>query len=99
MPAAQPPVWTIVWAVGAAVCAVVFAVAYGRCCREFRTSFPVENDVTRRWLQSHPLRRTIAIRRSGRISSPLTFGVMPGHPDAEEDGLDGRDGAAVRAGA
>lgn len=75
-PAAQPPVWTIVWAVGAAVCAVVFAVAYGRCSREFRASFPVENDVTRRWLQSHPLRRTIAIRQSGRISSPLTFGVL-----------------------
>ena len=76
VPAAQPPVRTIVWAVGAAVCAVVFAVAYGRCCREFRASFPVENDVTRRWLQSHPLRRTIAIRQSGRISSPLTFGVL-----------------------
>ncbi|MCI7135215.1 MAG: M56 family metallopeptidase [Clostridiales bacterium] len=75
-PAAQPPVWTIVWAVGAAVCAVVFAVAYGRCCREFRASFPVENEVIRRWLQSHPLRRTIAIRQSGRISSPLTFGVL-----------------------
>lgn len=75
-PAAQPPVWTIVWAVGTAVCAVVFAVAYGRCCREFRASFPVENDVIRRWLQSHPLRRTIAIRQSGRISSPLTFGVL-----------------------
>ena len=75
-PAAQPPVWTIVWAVGAAVCAVVFAIAYGRCSREFRASFPVENDVIRRWLQSHPLRRTIAIRQSGRISSPLTFGVL-----------------------
>ena len=75
-PAAQAPVWTIVWAVGAAVCAVVFAVAYGRCCREFRASFPVESEVTRRWLQSHPLRRTIAIRQSGRISSPLTFGVL-----------------------
>ena len=75
-PAAQPPVRTIVWAVGAAVCAVVFAAAYGRCCREFRASFPVENDVIRRWLQSHPLRRTIAIRQSGRISSPLTFGVL-----------------------
>ena len=75
-PAAQPPVWMIVWAVGAAVCAVVFAVAYGRCCREFRASFPVENDVIRRWLQSHPLRRTVAIRQSGRISSPLTFGVL-----------------------
>ena len=75
-PAAQPPVRTIVWAVGAAVCAVVFAAAYGRCCREFRASFPAENDVIRRWLQSHPLRRTIAIRQSGRISSPLTFGVL-----------------------
>lgn len=75
-PAAQAPVRTIVWAVGAAVCAVVFAVAYGRCCREFRASFPAENDVIRRWLQSHPLRRTIAIRQSGRISSPLTFGVL-----------------------
>ena len=75
-PAAQPPVWAIVWAVGAAVCAVVFAAAYGRCCREFRASFPVESEVTRRWLQSHPLRRTIAIRQSGRISSPLTFGVL-----------------------
>ena len=75
-PAAQPPVWTIVWAVGAAVCAVVFAAAYGRCCREFRASFPVESEVTRRWLQSHPLRRTVAIRQSGRISSPLTFGVL-----------------------
>lgn len=75
-PAAQAPVWAIVWAVGAAVCAVVFAAAYGRCCREFRASFPVENDVIRRWLQSHPLRRTIAIRQSGRISSPLTFGVL-----------------------
>ena len=76
VPAAQPPVWTIVWAVGVAVCAVVFAIAYGRCCREFRASFPVESEVTRRWLQSHPLRRTIAIRQSGRISSPLTFGVL-----------------------
>lgn len=75
-PAAQPPVRTIVWAVGAAVCAVVFAAAYGRCCREFRASFPVESEVTRRWLQSHPLRRTVAIRQSGRISSPLTFGVL-----------------------
>ena len=55
---------------------MVFAVAYGRCCREFRASFPVESEVTRRWLQSHPLRRTIAIRQSGRISSPLTFGVL-----------------------
>ena len=39
-PAAQAPVWTIVWAVGAAVCTVVFAVAYGRCCRTRTTPPP-----------------------------------------------------------
>ena len=37
---ARPPVWTIVWAVGAAVCAVVFAVAYGRCSRTRTTPPP-----------------------------------------------------------
>ena len=39
-PAAQAPVWTIVWAVGAAVCAVVFAIAYGRCSRTRTTPPP-----------------------------------------------------------
>ena len=39
-PAAQPPVWTIVWAVGVAVCAVVFAIAYGRCSRTRTTPPP-----------------------------------------------------------
>lgn len=38
--AAQPPVRTIVWAVGAAVCAVVFAAAYGRCSRTRTTPPP-----------------------------------------------------------
>lgn len=37
---ARPPVWTIVWAVGVAVCAVVFAVAYGRCSRTRTTPPP-----------------------------------------------------------
>ena len=39
-PAAQAPVWTIVWAVGVAVCAVVFAIAYGRCSRTRTTPPP-----------------------------------------------------------
>ena len=39
-PAAQAPVWTIVWAVGVAVCAVVFAAAYGRCSRTRTTPPP-----------------------------------------------------------
>ena len=39
-PAVQVPVWTIVRAVGAVVCAVVFAAAYGRCCRTRTTPPP-----------------------------------------------------------
>ena len=71
-------VWSIVWAAGAILCAAVFAVTYWKCCREFQISLPVENEVSRRWLQTHRLRRTICIRQSDRVSSPLTFGVF--HP-------------------
>ena len=71
-------VWSIVWLAGLVLCAAFFAVGFWRCCREFRMSFPVDNDASRRWLGAHPLRRRISIRQSGRVSSPLTFGVL--HP-------------------
>ena len=68
--------WSIVWIAGMALCAAFFAAAYWRCYREFRTSLPVENDASRRWLRAHPLRRGVSIRQSDRVSSPLTFGVL-----------------------
>ena len=68
--------WTVLWLAGAALCALTFAVLYVRCCREFRMSLPVENDLARRWLENHPLRRPLDIRQSDRISSPLTFGIL-----------------------
>lgn len=70
--------WSIVWVVGMVLCAAVFAVAYWKCYREFQMSFPVKNELSRRWLQAHPLRRRISIRQTGRVSSPLTFGIL--HP-------------------
>ena len=70
------PVWGIIWAAGMLLCAAVFAVTYWKCCREFRMSLPVEHEAARRWLQEHVLRRTIFIRQSDRVSSPLTFGVV-----------------------
>ena len=70
------PGWTVLWLAGAALCVLVFAVLYVRCCREFRMSLPVEKNFARRWLESHPLRRRLAIRQSDRISSPLTFGIL-----------------------
>ena len=68
--------WTVVWLVGVAVCALTFAVLYVRCFREFQISLPVGHDYARRWLSAHPLRRPLAIRQLGRVSSPLTFGVL-----------------------
>ena len=71
-------VWSIVWLAGLVLCVGFFAVGYWSCRREFRMSFPVDNDTSRRWLGAHPLRRKLSIRQSGRVSSPLTFGVL--HP-------------------
>ena len=69
-------VWSVVWIAGMVLCAAFFAAVYWKCCREFRMSFPVDNDASRQWLHTHPLRRGISIRQSGRVSSPLTFGVL-----------------------
>ena len=71
-------VWSVVWLAGLVLCAAFFGIAYWKCRQEFRMSFPVDNDASRRWLRAHPLRRRIRIRQSGRVSSPLTFGVL--HP-------------------
>lgn len=69
-------VWTIIWGVGALVCALVFTIAYWKCRQEFQTSLPVDNDFIRGWLSSHRLKRAISIRQSSRFSAPLTYGVF-----------------------
>ena len=71
-------IWKIIWIAGMLICALVFFTAYIRCFREFQMSLPVDNDMSQSWLKEHKLRRTISIRQSDRISSPLTFGVL--HP-------------------
>lgn len=71
-------IWKIIWIAGMLVCALVFITAYIRCFREFQMSLPVDNDMSQSWLKEHKLRRTISIRQSDRISSPLTFGIL--HP-------------------
>ena len=70
------PVWGIVWIVGLIICAAFFTVTYFRCYREFQMSLPVKNDAVRCWLETHKLSRSISVRQSDRISSPLTFGVL-----------------------
>ena len=69
-------VWTIIWGIGALVCALVFAIAYWKCRQECQTSLPVDNDFIKGWLSSHQLKREISIRQSSRFSVPLTYGVL-----------------------
>lgn len=71
-------VWLIVWIVGMLICAGYFMAAYLHCRSEFQVSLPVKNGFVNEWLKKHPLRRPIKIRQSGRISAPLTYGVL--HP-------------------
>lgn len=41
-------------------------------------SLPVRSEGVERWLKAQPTRRGIAVRQSGAVSSPLTYGVI--HP-------------------
>lgn len=74
VPAADP--WGVVWLAGALLCGAFFAAAYCKCRREFRTALPVENGYAEEWLRSRRLRRPVVLRQSGRISAPLTYGVL-----------------------
>lgn len=76
-PTASPfPVWPLVWGIGFAVCVGIFAAAWLRCRREFRTALPVEQPWADTWLRSHPLRRRVTLRQSDRTGTPLTYGVL-----------------------
>lgn len=72
------PLHQVIWACGVLICGLVFAVAYIRCCREFRASLPVQDGFAVEWLQAHPLARGLSIRQSDRFSAPLTYGIR--HP-------------------
>ena len=68
----------VIWFTGVLLCAVFFLVSYIRCLREFRTSLPVTEEYAAEWLKQHPLKRTISIRQSDKISAPLTYRLF--HP-------------------
>lgn len=68
----------LIWGIGACGLGVFFTVSYLRCKREFKMSLPVANAYAAKWLKEHPLKRTLEIRQSDRISAPLTYGFF--HP-------------------
>ncbi|MDE6747869.1 MAG: M56 family metallopeptidase [Lachnospiraceae bacterium] len=71
-------VWIIIWCVGIISCAVFFIISYLRWSFEFKTSLPVSDTFIAQWLEEHRLKRPVTIRQSGRIETPLTYGIF--HP-------------------
>ena len=69
---------TAVWLVGMLFCFAFVSASYLHWYREFRLSMPVSNEFVSEWLKKHPLRRSVRIRQSGKISAPLTYGIL--HP-------------------
>lgn len=84
-------VWQVVWIVGVVLCAAFFIISYLRCYIEFKTSLPVHSEFVAKWLVEHPLKRSVQIRQSDRISAPLTYGIikpvvlMPKKTDWEDE--------------
>lgn len=66
----------LVWVLGLISCAGFFLVTWMRCRLEFREALPVEEDFPREWAAAQGLRRPVALRRSDRISAPLTYGLL-----------------------
>ncbi len=65
---------------GVLLCAAFFLFSYLRCQLEFRTALPVSDPDARQWLKqwldAHPMRRSLSIRQSDRVDTPLTYGIL-----------------------
>lgn len=80
----QPPadissfvsMWFVVWWAGIILVSLFFVISYLRCLMEFRTALPVRSPFVEKWLEEHPLKRSISVRQSDRICAPLTYGIF-----------------------
>ena len=68
--------WTVLWLIGTGLAVLLFALAYIWHFRRFRSAKTVDNAFINNWLASHPLRRTVSIRESDKVTAPLTYGIF-----------------------
>lgn len=68
--------WLIAYLIGFALCALVFVIGYVRWLRAFRESMPATDAHALEWLAAQKFHRRVALRRSDRISTPLTYGIL-----------------------
>ena len=71
-----PDLPSLLWLAGMLVCGGFFLLTYLRYRRLFLESLPVQREDISQWLADHPLLRTVSVRRSDRVSTPLTYGIL-----------------------
>jgi len=77
----QAPVnWSLIllilWILGSALLAFVFVLSHLKFRRKLSTSLPLEHPFVRDWLTLHKTLRTVQVRYSDQILSPLTYGIF-----------------------
>jgi len=68
--------WMLAYFAGLIVLAVFFTEKYFRHHREFMTSLPTKNPFVIGWLEDNKILRSIEIRVSDKIATPLTYGIL-----------------------
>ena len=66
------------WMIGAVVLACVLAYRWFSCRRAFSEALPCEDERAVAFFREHRLLRRVRVRVSGRIASPLSYGLL--HP-------------------
>lgn len=66
----------LVWLLGMLLLTAYFALAYCLFRRELQMALPVQNMFVENWLRQQKMKRTIVIRQSSCILTPLTYGIV-----------------------
>lgn len=66
----------LIWACAALACALVILSLHLRQRLRVRDSLPVQSALVSAWLEENRLRRTVQVRVSDRVTSPLTYGLV-----------------------
>lgn len=77
-PANDARAFVLLWCVGTIILSMWFLVSFLRNIQKFRTALPCSSKVVQAWLESHKSYRSLEVRLSDQIVSPLTYGVL--HP-------------------
>jgi len=77
---AQPSVnWSLIllilWILGSVLLAFFFLISHMKFRRKLSTSLPLEHAFVTDWLALNQTARTVQVRYSDQISSPLTYGI------------------------